>query len=728
MLILYTSTLFLSAALMFVVQPMTARMVLPLLGGSPQVWNTCVVFFQAALLAGYAYAHASTRLLGVRQQAAVHCVLVLAAAMLSPLSGITASPPLPDRSPAWWLVVALCTSVAAPVVVVCTTAPLLQRWFSCTNHPSRRDPYFLYAASNVGSLLALLAYPAVLERTLALRAQIVWWRVGYIVYALLVLACAASLWVWRAPTAAANEADEPGSAGTGAPARVQAVRWVALSFVPSSLLLGLTSYLSTDVAAFPLLWVLPLALYLLTFVLAFASVPLIPHDAATRAMPILLLPVVILMVTQISAPIWLLLPLHVAAFFCTTLVLHGELARARPAPTSLTPYYLWLAVGGVLGGVFNTFVAPMLFTNVLEYPLALCLACVLRPEARASERPRDWRQDYLLVLAIGATTAVALFASARGLASGVAVLGLLVFMSVISLTLTDKPRRFGAAMGAMFLAAQAFGGTRGTSEFAQRTFYGVYRVAVDDATQYRSLYHGTTLHGQQSLRAGARDLPRTYYHRSGPVGEWMRALQPVLAGGRVAAVGLGVGTMAAYARPGQHWTFLEIDPAVETIARDARFFTFLASCDTCQVVIGDARVSLARAPARSYTLIVLDAFSSDAIPVHLLTREAVALYVSRLTPDGVLAFHVSNRHLDLAPVLSATAAEHRLSMLVRTRGASAAEMDDELRASQWVVMSPSPATMRLLEGTTGWVPASPPDTSSSWSDDFADVLGALKWH
>jgi hypothetical protein len=725
---LFASTLFVSAGLIFVVQPMFARMVLPHLGGSPAVWNTCVVFFQAAMLAGYAYAHLSTRWLAPARQAVVHMALLAGAAVVLPIAMPSGwSAPI-DGTPVPALLLVLAVALGLPFFAVAATAPLLQHWFSRTAHPSARDPYFLYAASNAGSMLALVGYPFLIEPGWTLSQQSTGWTAAYGLLAVLIAACAWSSrarWPGEGAVTAA-EGTQRTLDPTAGPAMadvtpLRRLRWVALAAVPSSLLLGVTTFLTSDVAAVPLLWTLPLALYLLTFVIAFSVRPIVSSRLSQQAMAVFVLPLVVSIVAGVGDPLWLLMPLHLAAFFACALVLHGLLARDRPHTSHLTEFYLWISVGGLLGGVFNTLVAPLVFTSVLEYPLAVALACALRAGAPAggSTRPRVADLALPLVFAVAVVGGVASLKAAFG---GPALLLAAIAAACASYVwCARRPLRFASAILLVVTGGTLFLQQGGDLIHAERTFFGVLRVKVDRHTGVLSLLHGRTIHGEQD--PARPNEPMSYYHPAGPIGQMLG--EASFAPPRVAVVGLGTGGLAAYARPGQQWTFYEIDPAVERVARTPAFFTYLSACgDACQVVLGDARLSLeARAPG-AYDFIVLDAFSSDAIPAHLVTREAMELYVSRLAPDGLIAFHISNRHLDLRPVLGALAESLGLRALVQFyRPAGDA---GEGRPSEWAVLARSDARLAALAADARW-DVLPSGRARPWTDDYSDILSVLRY-
>lgn len=743
--VLFALTMFVGATLLFVVQPMFARMALPLLGGSPAVWNTAVLFYQAALLAGYGYAHLTTRWLGARRQAALHAALLLLPLLVLPIGVPEGWRPPAEETPVWWFLGLLAVAVGLPFFVVATTSPLLQAWVVRTRHRMAADPYPLYAASNVGSIVALLAYPTFVEPTLSLAAQSQVWAAGYVVLALLTFGCA---WVvWR------SNGDRRLAEALGRPAVPLSVarraRWVLLAFAPSSLMLSVTTYLSTNIAPIPLLWTLPLALYLLTFVLTFSG-EVFPHAGMVRALPIVLLLLTVVLAAQATAPLELLMPLHLLVFFVAAMVCHGELARDRPPPEQLTEFYLWLSVGGVLGGLFNAIVAPLLFTTVVEYPLVLVLVCLLlpasdrRPAADEEQAPAPPEEDahpagrpslvagrwldVALPLGLGLLTAGLVLAVQRvGLGSEPAGLGLMFALpAALCFTFAGRPLRLGLGVAAILLASSLYVSDQGRVLYAARSFFGIHRVLLDPSGRFHLLAHGTTLHGMQSLDPAERRVPLSYFYPSGPAGQLFEQLGPTRRS--VAVVGLGVGSLACYGRPGQEWTFYEIDPLVEQIARDGRFFSFLSECGVdVRVVLGDARLKLEEAPAGSYDLLVMDAYTSDAIPIHLMTREALGLYLERLAPGGAIAFHISNQYFDLRPVLAALASERGLAALAQDDlEVSEEEAARGKRGSQWVVLAREPEVLAPLAATGRWYELTAPPGAPVWTDDYSSVLSVLK--
>lgn len=704
LLALYGTSVMLSASLLFMVQPMVARMVLPTLGGSPATWTTCMVFFQLMLLLAYLYVHVTALILSRRAQSVLHVLLLLAAMLSLPFALPRELPG--DASPVGWLAMALTSSIGLPFFAVAGTAPLLQRWFAGV---TGREPYFLYAVSNAGSLVGLLSYPFVVERTLTLAEQVMLWTAGFAALTFGIAACAFTLrQAWTPATAIARGRE---TAAPPVSARQRAA-WLILSFVPSSLLLGVTTKLTTDMAAVPLLWVVPFSLYLITFIVAFSHLaPRIEPWTTRVAAPLLLVTITTLFV--VPGATWAL-ALHLLTFTVIAMMCHGELAARRPHPSALTGYYLVLAAGGALGGLFNALVAPVIFTTVAEYPLVLALAAFLRP-------PPRWRHARLEPL--GMVVGVPLMLFAFGVVVWALGVGEVAFSPLMitlalaaALVLVFANRTIGFAQAlavavAVFTLTPPQAGSH--TVYAERSFFGVYRVTQDDPPTVRRLLHGTTVHGREKLN-DSRCEPTSYYHRSGPIGqvftEWPRRA------GRVAVIGLGAGELACYAAPGSEWTFFEIDEAVERIARDPSLFSFLQRAPSApSIVIGDGRLKLAETVPGTFDIVVVDAFSSDAIPVHLLTREFVAIALERLRPDGLLAFHISNRHLDLAPVLAAAAA----SLQAETWEQQHTPTHEDAIASRWVVIS-RPGTLIQAATDPRWQRLS--GGTTLWTDDFSNIL------
>ena len=567
--LLFGAGLWCAAVLMFLLEPMAAKMVLPFLGGAPAVWNTCVVFFQLMLLAGYTYAHAGPRWLGIRRHAVLHVLLLVVSTLALP-AALRLNEPAGDANPVGWLLLALLKSIGLPFFLLATTAPLLQTWFSRTSHRASRDPYFLYAASNFGSLIGLLLYPAVVEPLLSLRSQAGLWKYGYVGFVLLVGSCALLSRSHSAASAAREVEPDAAAVRAPGPGALRRLRWLALSFAPSSLMLAVTTFISTDIAAIPLFWVLPLGLYLLTFVLAFSAAPRYPRPAVDRGLPLLLLPLVMFLILQINGPISLVMPTHLVVFFLAALVCHRALADDRPDAAHLTEFYLLVAVGGVLGSLFNTLAAPLLFTGIVEYPAVLVLVCLLRnvPDSAAAP-PRTWRLTAPVIAGILTIAVVVVTSGWESLSLRFALLGIPAFLC---LTLSRTRLPFAAAILAMLVGSAFEADQLGPVLEAERTFFGAYKVQTDPGGEYRTLTHGTTLHGLQSVSPDRRGEPLSYYHPTGPLGEIFRLVPIAAEHPRIAVVGLGVGSVATYRKQSQAWTFFEIDPAVESIARGQYLF------------------------------------------------------------------------------------------------------------------------------------------------------------
>jgi hypothetical protein len=710
---------FLSAYLLFSVQPMVARMVLPRLGGSAAVWTTCILFFQGALLAGYAYAHLATRRLGTRRQAWLHAGLIAIPLAFLPfgIGGNAATATSSVGDPTWGLLGLLLASVGLPFFAVATSAPLLQRWLAATSEDDARDPYFLYAASNLGSMIALLAYPLLIEPNLGLKTQDRAWAALYAVW--MVLTWAFAWRVGRTPDATRVEAP----AAPVSPR--QWASWVGLAFVPSSLLLGVTTYLSTDIATVPLLWVVPLALYLLTFIIAFARRPFPPHRWVVRATPVaLVLLVLVLNIGPILRPE--LVPVHLMAFFLIALACHGELVRRRPEPGRLTSFYLALSLVGVLGGLFNAIVAPAIFKGTTEYPLMIAMAALAVPAT--APRDRRWWVEYLVPWICGLAViglVAALPASCKGEAGSTPLRIVLGLGALLMFAQKDRPLRLAIVTG-LVLAAGGLAHQDGLVIDRARSFFGASKVVLDTDGRFYRLRHGSTLHGIQATDPRLAREPLSYYHREGPTGQIFAMLD---AEGRtprrIALVGLGAGAITVHARPGQSWSIFEIDPEVVRIANDPRDFTYLRDCPARSVSIqlGDGRIGLADARDGSFDLVLLDAFSSDSVPVHLLTREALAVYRRKLAPGGLILVHISNRYFELAPVVGTLARDAGMACRYQKDVVRTPEQAREGKSgSAYAVLAGRDADLGGIVEDHRW---KAPGDGPLWTDDHADVLRCL---
>ncbi len=724
---LFVAAVLASSFLLFLVQPMIARMALPRLGGAPAVWNSAMLVYQALLLAGYGYAHWLGRL-SPRLQAGTHLAVLAVAALWLPIGLIAATPPA-DAEPALWVPWLLGLSIGPLFFAISAQAPLLQRWFSFA--APEGDPYPLYAASNIGSFAGLIAYPLLVEPVLAVNGQRWLWSIGYVVVALLVAACA-----WRLPRGVSGTTVAAPTSARPKPLLV--ARWVVLALVPSGLMLATSTYISTDIVAMPLLWVLPLGLYLLSFSIAFAANRR-ATDVIARITPLALLLIGGLLVGSGPGWPWFDAALALGLLFLVSVTLHGEMYRLRPANDRLTGFYLAMSVGGVLGGVFAALVAPILFNWTWEYPILLLAAGLLMPRrfllrwsgrlwGRYPASRRRWVLATALIVALLVIVVLRLPGAGAERPGAVQLLVLAVMVPLGLLTIGYRPAFGIALIGALV----AFGGYRSLVLSVEpgtrtRSYFGVYTVLGD--AHVRQLAHGTTAHGTELFGTPARERePTVYYVRGAGIGQAMQAL-PALYGpqARVAVVGLGAGTLACYAQPGQQWVFYEIDPAIVRIARDTGQFHFLRDClPGARIVLGDARISLAVAPPAQFDLLTLDAFSSDAVPMHLMTREAFAGYARVLAPDGLLLVHISNRFLDLEPVVAAAAEGggwHAIQLLYQPKPGEGAAATRSL----WVALSRDPAKLAALRaGDATWRPLRHYPGFTPWTDDYSTILPLIK--
>lgn len=730
-LLVFGGTLFLSATLLFSVQPMFTKMVLPLLGGSPGVWSVAMVFFQAVLLLGYAYAHVLTRWTDPRHAVVIHLTLFAVALLTLPLAIAGGFGKPPASYEAFWLIGLFGASIGLPFFAVAANAPMLQAWFARTNHPQARDPYFLYGASNLGSFCALLAYPVVIEPLLTLRDQSWLWSAGFVALMVMIAVAGTLLTLTMQPTATAQT---QAATETAAPTWRDRAAWIALAFVPSALLIAVTSHISTDIAAAPFLWVIPLALFLATFVLTFRAGGDGTHVWMLRLQPYVVAPLAVSLMGG-TRVFWLAaILLNLGMFVISTMICHRELYLRRPSANNLTEFYMWVSVGGVIGGIFSGLVAPFIFPDIWEYPILIVLALLCRPGIFQNGAKVLAREGGMVAAAIVAALIPLLVFGIRISPSfELAWMIALVFLALVIMLQARHPLRLaGATAFVLVLTASYQPGSLRTE--TERSFFGVHKIAESYDGRLRMLYHGTTLHGAQHIRddaghpvTGKPDL-LTYYYPGGPMPEAvvsMRDAKGVL--GNVAVVGLGTGSLSCYAKTGENWTYFEIDPAVIRIAQDRSKFRFISDCapDT-RIVLGDARLTLAEEKA-SFDLIVLDAFSSDAIPVHLLTQEALGMYLSKLRPGGAIVFHISNRYLELASVLAEVARTHHLVTWLKTDIVPDGE-DAKKRmhmSSLVAVVARRDEDLSAFRTRSGWKPFKPKEAVRPWTDDYSDILSSI---
>jgi hypothetical protein len=759
----YTATTFLSALLLFAIQPLFAKMVLPVLGGSPSVWAVAVFFFQAALLVGYCYAHLLIAKAPPRATGYIHLCVCAVALVCLPIGLPNGWSEPPPGQPYFWQIGLFAVAIGLPFLAVAANAPLLQAWFARTGHPHANDPYFLYAASNLGSLIALLAYPFVLEPEFGLKALSRFWAIGFV----LLIAAIGGVFLLMLQRAAAADArpsiaPSPAEDAAARPSWPDRLGWVGLALVPSALLTAFTTHVTTDVASAPLLWVLPLSLYLLTFVLVFRERPLIPRPVLL-GLHLISVAAALWVLSQTKHEGWGIMALTgVCVFFLSAMVAHRTLYEARPAARYLTEFYLWMALGGALGGLSAALIAPRVFSEVFEYPLLLALSMACRPgvfSVAAMRRavgstasllgyvlpiPASWKSPGLtgqdkerllmawLLFAAGlliiywvpwAIPRLGIRTADWGTTP--VVVGILV--AVLLLDIFSPPRQLIAALLVFCAIVWLPSGVKRGE--AQRSYFGVYRVQTSGDGQYHTLVHGTTLHGAQRIRNELDELvndtkPATYYYPGSPMAQTIAVVRERVGEGkgRYGVTGLGSGSLACHSKPGESWRFFEIDPVIIGIASNPEYFTFLRTCQPQpDIVLGDARLTIAKEKNESFDLIIVDAFSSDAVPVHLMTAEAIRLYLDKVTEKGIVLLHISNRYLDLDSVLGATIKKvpDAYGMLISDDTADGSYAQSTSTVALFAKSEEALEPFRQLETVSeldsgGLKP---------WTDDYSDILG-----
>ncbi len=718
-----TGAIFVSAALLFAVQPMFTKMVLPRLGGAPQVWSVAMVFFQMALLAGYGYAHLLTRYAPGRKSLFIQLAVMVAACFTLPLSIASGWGKPPAVGEAFWLLGLFAASIGLPFFALAANSPLLQAWFARTDHPAARDPYFLYAASNVGSFLALLSYPLIIEPLIRLYDQTWLWTFGFYVLILLIAASGYLLWRWLddAPVTATKSA-----AVAPAPTWRNALSWMALAAVPSGLLVAVTAHISTDVAAVPLLWVIPLALYLLTFVIVFSRRP-IPHHIVVAVQPLFIIGLVAIMIFDpIKSIIWVIAA-HIGIFFIIALVCHGELALRRPAPSHLTAFYMWMSAGGMVGGIAAGLISPYVFNWIAEYPILIALAVLCRPGLAL---PKSKTEQIIFFGALGvAVLALVLFRAFEVDIDTDVFNWVVAALLIVTVLFWRDPLPFAAIVAFVLLANHFVVDMSGSRSV--RSFFGVLKISESPDGRFRLLSHGTTLHGGQRIRdldgnpVTGRPDPIMYYYDGSAMAQVIDAARTKKKPIRYAVIGLGTGSLACRAEPGDTVHYYEIDPAMIKIASNPNNFSYLTECKPEKIILGDARLTLAEAPNASYDAIIVDAFTSDAIPIHLLTREAMAIYREKLVPDGIVAVHVSNRHLELASVVAGIANANGMVARVN-EGTDVTENDTEYVFLGTVVAAANKdEDFGPIAKSEAWELTKADPKQWVWTDDYSNIIGSI---
>ena len=726
----FIAAIFVSAALLFAVQPMFTKMVLPRLGGAASVWSVAMVFFQTTLLAGYAYAHLLTRLAPGRNSIIIHLFVMAAACLLLPLHIASGWGRPPQVGEAFWLLGLFTVSIGLPFFALSANGPLLQAWFVRTGHKDAKDPYFLYAASNVGSFLALIAYPVAVEPFVRLGDQTWLWTAGY--YVLIAMVAGCGFLMLRSPNRMPETTSSDTTISATAPTWRDAAIWTALAAVPSGLLIAVTAHISTDVAAVPLFWTIPLAIYLLTFVIVFQTKPFIPHWLVVLVQPafVLFLVIAILMIPIES--IVLQIVIHLSVFFVCALMCHGELARRRPPPQFLTGYYMWISFGGMVGGILIGLVAPHIFSRIIEYPLLVVLTLLCRPGLTLPTRGNG---QYALLTAIAVAALLVMGLAAVDIRFDTPLYAVIVgFLLGLTLQFWRTPLPFAAIVAMLFLLNHY--NNYSPSNHLVRNFFGVLNVVEATDGRFRVLYHGTTAQGAQRIRDREGNLLKgrpdmvSEFHDGGGFAQVVDAMEKK-AGGPInmAVIGLGTGALACRGNAGTTVTYYEIDADIARIARDPSLFSYISECaPKTQIVIGDARLTLADAPDGTYDLLFVDAFIGAAIPIHLLTREALELYFRKLKPNGIVAMHVSNRNLELASVVAGIAEANKAIVRVYDGG----DLEEDVDEHRWIptiaAVARDEADFGILAKSQLWPIRERDPRQRIWTDDYSNIVGALLRH
>ncbi|HBG18052.1 MAG TPA: hypothetical protein DDY32_01870 [Desulfobulbaceae bacterium] len=751
--VLFAGTILVSAFLLFWVQPLFAKMILPVLGGSSSVWTTSMLFFQLALLAGYVYAHCSSRMLTVGRQIAIHLTLLCLAFFSLPFTLDYAAVENPAGSPVTWVLSFAFLTVGLPFVMVSGSAPMLQRWFSLTRHRDRHNPYFLYGASNLGSMAALLLFPLLIEPAIGIRDQTRCWQTTYSILVVLFACCAAVTWRNLDRGAGPGGGEEFTASPVEPITTGERLAWIFLAFIPSSMMLGLTSHVTTDITPVSMFWIVPLALYLLSFVLVFSR---FHHLLPNKTLAVVITLCTLILVAMRLAGFYKTLnaalvsiALHTALFFAAALLFHGYLSSTRPKAAYLTEYYLWLAIGGMLGGLFNAVVAPVMFNQVYEYyaVILVVFAFALRVlTARRGSTVISRKTTAVMAAFFGTILFLLLVVDtliSRPITAAVQHVFLagsltMVLLTAILAKMVHLSRRIVLAVMAAGIVGNFLvqTGTHANLLLA-RSFYGSLRIRLKydgNGIPYHLFIHGSTRHNiQQDPASPNRPEPLMYYNRQANIGQAMEAMKAHLRRSlHLGVVGLGAGAASVYLEEGDTATFYEIDREVVHIATDSDYFTYLEKSEgRKEIVIGDARLQLRRAQDASFDILLIDAFASDAIPVHLLTAEALAMYLGKLKDDGVLIFHLSNRYLNLRKVMQGYRLPEGYALFYASKkGVEKPEPANQpmgyFSHSQIAVIARESALPAGITQSARWQRLEQDEMSPQWTDDFSNVLGVLR--
>ncbi len=712
---LFTATIFLSASLLFFVQPLFTRIALPAIGGAPAVWTTAMLFFQSVLIAGYLYSHLMTRYATVPVQIGVHLALWALALVFLPLS-------LPggwlydaQKSTVMQTLTLYSLGVGMPFAVLSANSPLIQSWYAKSDGPSAHDPYFLYGASNLGSLIALLAFPLVAEPLFGAKAIGQGWAVGFVALGGFLL-----LSGLQARRGGANVA---ALASFGAvPDTRNIVKWLLLAFIPSSLMLGVTTKIGTDLGSFPLLWVGPLALYLLTFVITFTNKPLFGRAFLHKAFMVALAFMAVLTSGLWADSLtWTMSGLLILCCFVATLMAHQSLYDARPSQGHLTLFYVVMSVGGALGGLFNSIFAPIFLNDFYELRITVAIAALLLLTRGSKPRPID--AAFGIFVGLVALMPLSLGMSAlRGIDQSLIALAVAAVL-LLGLWLA-RGRGYAVVTAAVTVMIGASFASYEPSIFRDRSFFGPHRVVDRDGL--RLYANGTTFHGAERIAdlSADRPTPLAYYHAGSPMGQIMASPRGQAAK-TVGIVGLGVGALACYKNPRQNWHFYEIDQKVDEIARNPDLFTFMSKCaDKSPTHLGDARIVLDQQKGLKFDILVIDAYSSDTVPIHLSTVEALELYRDRITPGGLIVFHISNRYYEIEKVLARSAEALGMKALLQNQ-TDGKDLEKGLFPSTVMVIAQDDAALGALAQDPRWVRVAA-DGGRLWTDDYANLLSILK--
>jgi hypothetical protein len=736
---LFTLTMFWSAMLLFMVQPLFARMALPLLGGAPSVWNVALVFFQIMLLLGYLYAH-GLQYFKPRTQIIVHVALLAIAAATLPLN-IPSWYGAPNSSaPTYWLLGLPTVAVGLPFFALAAQAPLMQSWFSFSNDKDAQDPYFLYAASNIGSMIGLLTYPLAMEPLFGVKLQNIVWAGGFACLILLVAIAASFTW------SASAKASATTAAHVALPLKRQ-LHWILLAAIPSGLLVAVTNILTTDLGSLPMLWVLPLMLYLLSFVIAFSRGDGFPVYKMQTLLTLTIIFAGIYAYTSFADTLALgllamLLPLFILSTAC-----HGQLVSLRPDTAHMTRFYVLMSLGGALGGIFSSLLAPVAFNWIYEFPILIILSAAVLAMPASEDAINGKLKCFLsgkshlflghVVIIFGAFfiaiigTLLAANASIESPLQKIEMVGALIcvaFLAGICFISRNLPFRFAGTIAISGLVYGGFLQIIGDEQklFQERSFFGVSLVKQVPLSKVVILQHGTTTHGAQSQLPNLRYQPQTYYSLDSGIGQVMRRLYFK----NVGLVGLGSGALSCYHRPGQSFTFFEIDPLMVSIAKNRQYFSYLSDCaPDARIILGDARLQLQRQQGEpKFDLLAIDAFSSDSIPMHLMTVEALNIDMSRLADNGLLMIHISNRFFDLEPVVERLAQNAGLHAAIFRTGMPQNQLIGRFKTpSVWIALSRDAGLIQKIRSfDSGWRALKRKPSQSLWTDDFSTPLEALQ--